>query len=98
VGRVYAVEAKVSDWRRALMQVRMYGVWADGYVLVMGALSARAVAAVTSEVASDGAGLMVDGRWLRRPTVRRLSPARRLWASEHVVAALRTSYQPSPAP
>lgn len=98
VGRVYAVEAKVSDWRRALMQVRTYGVWADGYVLVMGALSARAVAAVTSEVALDGGGLMMDGRWLRRPTVRRLPFARRLWASEHVVAALRTGYQPSPAP
>lgn len=98
VGRVYAVEAKVSDWRRALLQVRTYGVWADGYVLVMGALSARAVAAVTSEVSLDGGGLVVDGRWLRRPTIRRLPLARRLWASEHVVAALRTGYQPSPAP
>ncbi len=89
LGRVYAVEAKVRDWRRALQQARSYSTWADSYVLVMGALSQAPLEQLTAEVANDRAGLVVNGRWVRRPTVHKLSPGRRLWTAEHVVAALR---------
>ena len=89
LGRVYAVEAKVRDWRRALHQVRTYSTWADSYVLVMGALAQGPLEQLTAEVTTDRAGLVVDGRWVRRPTVHKLSPGRRLWAVEHIVAALR---------
>jgi hypothetical protein len=89
LGRLYAVEAKVRDWRRALQQARSYSTWADSYVLVMGALSQGPLEQLTAEVAADRAGLVVDGRWVRRPTVHKLSPGRRLWAAEHLVAALR---------
>lgn len=89
LGRMYAVEAKVRDWRRALHQVRTYSTWADSYVLVMGALAQRPLEQLSAEVTSDRAGLVVDGRWVRRPAVHKLSSGRRLWAAEHVVAALR---------
>lgn len=89
LGRVYAVEAKVRDWRRALHQVRTYSTWADSYVIVMGALSKKPLDQLTAEVTADRAGLVVDGRWVRRPTVHKLSPGRRLWTAEHIVAALR---------
>lgn len=89
LGRVYAVEAKVRDWRRALHQSRTYSTWADSYVLVMGALSKEPLEQLTTEVTADRAGLVVDGRWVRRPTVHKLPPGRRLRAAEHIVAALR---------
>lgn len=89
LGRLYAVEAKVRDWRQALRQVRAYTTWADAYVLVMGRLAPAPASLLAAEVELDHGGLMIDGRWVRRPSVRRLSPAQRLWASEHVVAALK---------
>jgi hypothetical protein len=98
LGRLYAVEAKVRDWSRALRQVRRYSVWADGYVLVMGELSARPLELLSAQVESDRGGLVVRGRWIRRPAVQRLPPAQRLWAAEYLVAALRQGYQPSPLP
>jgi hypothetical protein len=99
VGRLYAVEAKVRDRTAALQQARAYSVWADSYVLVMGPLAPRPLAHLREEVDADQGGLVVDGRWLRRPVIRRLTRARRLWAAEHLVAAMRgPTYQPSAAP
>lgn len=89
LGRVYAIEAKVSDWRKALQQVRGYSVWADSYVLVMGPLSSGIKDKLLTEVAGDKGGLVVNGIWLRRPSVHPLPTSRRLWASEHVVAAIK---------
>jgi len=98
-GRLYAIEAKVRDRGAAIHQARTYGVWADGYVLVMGALSPRSTQLLLQDVDADRGGLMVDGRWLRRPAMGSLGPGRRLWAAEHVVAATRgVSYQPSVRP
>ncbi len=98
-GRIYAIEAKVKDWRRGLRQVRSYSVWADSYVLVMGLLSQSALVQLRREVAADRGGLVVDGEWLLRPRLHTLPPARRLWAAEHLLAAVTaTNYQPSPAP
>jgi hypothetical protein len=96
VGRLYAVETKVRDARAALHQVRTYGVWADSYVLVMGQLGEGTLRNLVHEVRADRGGLMVAGRWICRPHAKSASPAHRLWASEHVVAAVRGgAYQPS---
>jgi hypothetical protein len=96
VGRLYAVETKVRDARAALHQVRTYSVWADSYVLVMGQLGEQALRNLVCEVRADQGGLMVAGRWVCRPQAKSASPAHRLWASEHVVAAVRGgTYQPS---
>ncbi len=99
IGRLYAIEAKVRDRGAGIQQVRAYSSWADGYVLIMGPLGRRPLQLLLEEVAADGGGLVVDGRWLRRPVMRPNDFARRLWAAEHFVAAVRdASYQPSVAP
>lgn len=86
-GRLYAIEAKVNDWRSALRQVRTYRVWADSYVLVMGQLSDRALASLIAEVRHDRGGLMVAGRWVVRPRLGHAAPRRRLQAWELFAAA-----------
>lgn len=99
VGRLVAIEAKVNDWRGALAQGRTYGVWADNYVLVMGRLSSSARSELTAHVAQDAAGLVIDGQWVERLGRRVSSPTKRLWASEHLVAALvGQDHHPSATP
>jgi hypothetical protein len=89
LGRMYAVETKVREWNRALRQAHSYSVWADTYVLVVGPLTPRVLHDLDVQVAADRGGLVVNNRWVRRPSVRQLPPARRLWAAEHLVAALQ---------
>lgn len=87
VGRLYALEAKVEDWSAGLGQALRYGTWADASAAVVSRLPkdpSRAIAQATDL----GLGLALGDRWLVRPRLRRLQVARRLWASEHVVAAL----------
>ncbi len=99
VGQVVAIEAKVKDWRGALAQARAYSVWADNYVIVMGALAPSTVAKLRDEVTQDSGGLVVDGAWVVRPRKREVARAKRVWASEHFVAGLiGTDHQPSAAP
>lgn len=89
-GRLYAIEAKVEDWRSALRQVRTYRVWADSYVLVMGQISARAQTALVSEVIHDRGGLMVEGRWVVRPRLGLTAERRRVQAWELFAAATQS--------
>lgn len=87
VGRLYAIEAKVKDWRRAIRQARTYSVWCDGYVIVMPTLGPGSTPNLRDAVTTDGGGLMLGGRWVQRPRLRHKSPAQRLWGSEHAIAA-----------
>lgn len=101
VGQILAIEAKVKDWRGALAQARTYSVWANNYVIVMGALAPGTISRLREEVAQDSGGLVVDGAWVLRPRKREVAPAKRMWASEHVVAGLigtGRDHQPSTAP
>lgn len=98
IGRLYAVEAKVSDRQAAVVQARAYSSWTDSYVLIMGPLGPAPLRSLLDEVDVDRGGLVVNGRWLRRPVLKTLDPARRLWSAEHFVAAVWNSYQPSVAP
>jgi DNA-binding Lrp family transcriptional regulator len=96
LGRLYAVEAKVDNWVQAIKQARSYALWSDAYVLVLGNLSPRTIQRVLVEVDHDRAGLVVSGKWFRRPAVAKVPNRMRLWASEHFIAALPTSnHQPS---
>lgn len=88
-GRLYAIEAKVGDARSALRQARTYRVWADGYVIVMTDVSERAFEDLRSEVLRDKGGLVVDGRWVARPRIGRVSAGRRLQAAELFASATR---------
>ena len=96
LGRLFAVEAKVRDRGAAVHQARSYGSWADGYVLVMGELGSRPLAQVLTDVDEDEGGLMMAGRWLRRPKVSSLPDSRRLLGSEYFYAAVANgTYHPS---
>lgn len=90
VGRTHVFEAKVRDWRRAFSQAVTYSSWGDSATVVLSQLPETWLQTGTS----DWIGLAVGPSWRRRPVVRTHSPARRLWASEHVVAAM-IGYQPS---
>jgi len=89
VGRLYALEAKVNDWNAGLGQALRYGSWADASAAVMAQLPRDPTPAIALAF-QLGLGLALGPRWLVRPKVRRLTLAHRLWASEHVIAALRT--------
>jgi short subunit dehydrogenase-like uncharacterized protein len=91
VGTIFAVETKLNDWRRALTQCRTYRTWADSYVLVMPKVSSEAMTVLSREVRRDRGGLFIDQEWVVYPRTTRLARARRLWASEHVIAACRRS-------
>lgn len=89
-GRLFAIEAKVNDWRSALRQVRTYRVWADSYVLIMGHLGTRAQSDLTAEVRRDRGGLMVAGRWIVRPRLGDTAARRRMQAWELFSAATQS--------
>lgn len=95
-GTLYALEAKVRDWQQAVRQSRGYRTWANNYVLVLGPLGAQARAAAVDVVASDEAGLYVDGKWILKPQRRSPDALRRFIGFEHLVASLE-GYHPSDA-
>jgi len=95
IGRLYAVETKIRDFRRALRQARTYALWCDNYVIVMPALSEAALGGAIDAVARDRGGLVIKGRWVQRPGGRRIPPAPRLWGSEHLVAATMRADSPA---
>lgn len=89
VGRLYAIEAKMTDWRRAVKQARAYTLWCDSYVIVMSSIGSSSLASAVEAIVSDGGGLMVGSRWLLHPRVGQRTPAQRLWGSEHLLAAMQ---------
>lgn len=88
IGRIYAIETKLRNWRRAVQQGRMYRLWCDSYVVVMASLGSAPVEDLLSSAGEDNAGVMVGGRWLARPKIHDRPISQRLWGSEHIVAAL----------
>lgn len=90
-GSVFALEAKVKDWQKAVLQGRAYRSWADNYVVLLGEVGPVAVRRAAERVAHDGAGLYSSSGWIVRPRVRRPSPAKRLWGYEHLYAAMASS-------
>lgn len=88
VGRLHAFEAKVRNWRAGVDQARTYALWADSATLGMAILPQRRDE-VRRELQRWSLGLAQRRQWLVRPVLRRHKEARRLWASEHVVAALK---------
>lgn len=87
IGKLYAVETKVANFKQALRQARTYALWCENYVIVMSALSESSLFSASEAVAADRGGLVVDGKWAQRLRARRIAGPRRLWGSEHVVAA-----------
>jgi len=88
VGRTYALEAKVSDWRRGLAQCLRYSTLADATALAIGVLPSRAREEALRAAADVNVGVFFNGRWIVRPRISRLAPDRRLWVNEHILSAL----------
>jgi len=87
MGRVVTFEAKVDDWRRAIAQAARYGSWSDLSVAVMLRLP-RDPASAIEYARRMRVGLALRESWLVRPVVYRHTPAVRLHASEHFLAAM----------
>jgi len=90
IGRIYALEAKVDNWSSGIGQALRYGAWADASGVVLAHLPSDRSKAL-AQATSLGVGLAVGARWLVRPRIHAHGSARRLWASEHVLAALELS-------
>jgi hypothetical protein len=88
---MFAVEAKVRDWHRAVLQGRSYRTWSDNYVVLLGGMGPVAEGRAKEHVQSDGAGLFTDAGWIVRPRSRRPTAARRLQGFEHLFSALVSS-------
>lgn len=87
LGHLSVYEAKVNDWKRGFAQAATYATWADDATLALQRLPrdpSRALAMATDL----RLGLIADGHWERRAEVQRLPRKTRMWASEHLVAAL----------
>ncbi len=87
-GSLFAIETKVKNWQRALIQGRGYRTWADNYVLILGNAGPKAAQRAVSEVTADGAGLYTEHGWLVRPRRRLPSAARRTLGFEFLYAAV----------
>jgi DNA-binding Lrp family transcriptional regulator len=90
LGRLWALEAKVNDWRRGLGQAIQYGLWADASAVVLSRLSVDTEYLV-KEAQRLNVGIALGSRWLVRPRIKTQSEMFKLWASELLFAALLTS-------
>lgn len=98
IGRMYAFEAKVSDWKRALGQAVRYSSWADAGSIVLLRPPAD-VASVMAHVRAMNVGLAVGSTWIVRPRITPLlSPTHaggRLLASERFAESLTNRLIPA---
>ncbi|MFJ6280299.1 hypothetical protein [Arthrobacter subterraneus] len=81
IGRAYALEAKVSDWRQGISQALRYSTWCDAAAVVL--LKAPLdLSEVKARCATLGLGLAAEGRWIVRPRIGRPNTGLRLAMSE----------------
>lgn len=93
VGRLHIFETKVRDLRRALGQAYSYASWSDSTTVVLDRI--RRTSSALTEI-PPWMGVVSEGNWLQRPRIKPHPQIRRLWASEHLVAAL-SGHHPSPS-
>jgi hypothetical protein len=85
IGRMYAFEAKVSDWRKATAQALRYARWADAVGIVL-LRPPRDLEGLRAHARSLRIGVAIGNRWLVRPVLQPVSPGLRLLASEMFIA------------
>jgi len=88
LGKVFALEAKVSDWRSGFAQSLRYGVYAQNVTLVVGKLGERASQSAEEACRSHGVGLYIAGRRRVQPRSQVVKLERRFQSSEQVLAVL----------
>lgn len=81
IGRAYALEAKVSDWRQGISQALRYSTWCDTAAVVL-LKPPRDLAEVKARCSGLGLGLAAGGRWISRPRLGRPHSGLRLAMSE----------------
>ena len=87
LGRLYAFEAKVTDWKKGCLQAADYAAWADSATFATGRLP-RDRSAVLELATTLRLGVIEDRTWVRQPELEAPTAPMRLWASEHALAAL----------
>lgn len=83
IGRSYALEAKVSDWRQGISQALRYSTWCDAAAIVL-LRDPRKLDEVRYRCSRLGLGFASDGRWVVRPRIGRPHSGLRLAASEQL--------------
>lgn len=81
IGRAYALEAKVSDWRQGISQALRYSTWCDAASIVL-LKEPRNLDEVKIHCSTLGLGLALKGRWVQRPRIGRPNPGLRFAMSE----------------
>lgn len=87
IGRAYALEAKVDDWRKGLSQAFRYASWADAVGVVLLERPSD-IQAVKSQFRAMRIGLAIGDSWLVRPVIGRPDPGRRLALSEQLASTI----------
>lgn len=87
IGRLWAFEAKVSDWQSGVGQAQTYALWSDASSVVLERLP-RSVDRPLEACRRLRLGLAHEDRWLLRPRLDQSSHAARLAGSEAFIAAL----------
>jgi hypothetical protein len=94
-----AIEAKMSDWQRALRQVAKFQITVHKSAILMPALAATRIPLPILD--SYGIGVIAESQnrsdWFVSPHTHELAPFARLWLLELLIRALEsgTAYRPS---
>ncbi|MDT0318082.1 hypothetical protein [Streptomyces millisiae] len=86
-GRIYALEAKVDDWRSGVRQAFRYRAWCDASVLVVARMP-KDKTPLLEAVRRLHLGLACGDEWIIRPRISPIGMHNRLLGSEHFVAAI----------
>lgn len=81
IGRTYALEAKVSDWRQGISQALRYSTWCDAAAVVL-LRPPRDLDDVKVRCSALALGLAIGDRWVIRPRIQRPHGGLRLAMSE----------------
>ena len=87
-GSIFALEAKIKNWQKAIFQGRAYRTWADNYVILLGGVGDQAAQRAKERVESDKAGLFLSSGWLVRPHRRKPANSQRFRGFEYLYAAI----------
>lgn len=87
IGRAYAFEAKVSDWRKGVSQALRYSAWCDAAAVIL-LETPNDLDSARSRCLSLGLGLAIKRKWVVRPLIGTPNPGFRLALSEKLAKSL----------